>query len=183
MLHTGIEATLRGCELGRSTEHKAALLTWGDIDFSNASRQQNPEVVIWVVPAKKRGVKKKVEVPLAMVQGDWGSAGFCLVKLKEMLQPQDASPVFTRTGGEAYTTADIAEIVKMVGKKVGKEYEYLGAHSLRIGGATQLFENGASPDGMKAAGRWDADMAHVYLVVTRNRLLRDNMKAFHGGHD
>lgn len=159
------------------------MLRWADVDDSKAHRATDPQISLWVVPAKKRGRQQKVEVPLPVYHGDWNSAGYCLLKLKEQKNPAIDSPVFTRADKEAFTTSDIAEVVKMTGTYVGKDPLFLGAHSLRIAGAVQLFEGGASPDGMKAAGRWGSDMAYVYINVTRNRLLQDNKKAFHKDKD
>ena len=69
---------------------------------------------------------------------------------------QEGLPLFRREDDTAFTTSEIRDLVKQVGEWLGKNTDTLGAHSLRIGGVIALFESGASPDAMKAAGRWAA---------------------------
>lgn len=84
------------------------------------------------------------------------------------------APIFRRSarGGvaEAYSTADVCRIVREVAVAAGENPEDFAAHSMRIGGATDLRElYDRSAQGLdearrvlKKRGRWLSDIAFIY---------------------
>ena len=56
-----------------------------------------------------------------------------------------------------------------------------GAHSLRIGGATDLAAAGASPLLLQAKGRWSSDIGRIYSRMTRKCQLAAS-KLMHKAH-
>ena len=48
----------------------------------------------------------------------------------------------------------------------------MGAHSFRIGGASDLAEQGASQLLLQAKGRWAGDLGKIYARLTRRGLVR-----------
>ena len=80
-----------------------------------------------------------------------------------------ASPVFRRTarGGaeSAYATTDVAQLVKAVAAAAGDDPSQFGAHSARIGGASDyrdLVGDEVARRVLKARGRWRGDIYQVY---------------------
>ena len=114
---------------------------------------------------------------------DSGCAAWCihhLISLRQHLgfkcSPTD--PLFVKLDGSAYSTADIKSVVRSTAVAAGIDPAMKGAHSLRIGGATHIFEQGGSPDQLKAAGRWDGDLASLYMRVSKHTLHKLNSMAF-----
>ena len=88
------------------------------------------------------------------------------------------APIFRRSvrGGaaEAYTTADVRSIAKAVATAAGVDPGDCGAHSFRIGGATDLRalydDSAAGLDEakrvLKRRGRWLSDIAYIYARIS-----------------
>ena len=89
-----------------------------------------------------------------------------------------SDPLFVKSDGSAFSTSEIKSVVQSAARSAGIDPSMKGAHSLRIGGATHIFERGGSPDQLKAAGRWDGDLASLYIRVSKHTLHRLNSLAF-----
>ena len=60
----------------------------------------------------------------------------------------------------------------------------VGAHSFRIGGATDLADQGASPALLQAKGRWATDIGRIYARMTRRaQLAASEPMQMRGGRD
>ena len=71
------------------------------------------------------------------------------------------------------TVAHLRSLVRRVAKRLGypSKHEW-GAHSLRVGGATDLASTGkASELLLRARGRWASDVAAIYARLTRRAQL------------
>ena len=69
-----------------------------------------------------------------------------------------------------------ASLVKKVARALGFAEKEFGAHSPRIGGATDIGDE--SPLLLQAKGRWAGDVAKIYNRLTRRGLVRAS-KAMH----
>ena len=60
----------------------------------------------------------------------------------------------------------------------------MGAHSFRIGGATELADQGASQLLLQAKGRWASDIGRIYARMThRAQLAASRLMQRRGGRD
>ena len=162
-------ALLRGCE-GCLQDGKQ----WSALN--NASRNDvtpraSGAMTVGIRPAKKldlaslrNGVKH--HVPLAR-----GSLLDPCAELEALYEvdkvPRNAwgsTPLFRDPANNApIRVSQLRKLVKMLMKAVGRDPDRYGAHSLRIGGATALFAQGASPVDIKALGRWSSDCFEIYI--------------------
>ena len=76
---------------------------------------------------------------------------------------EEATPMFRKPNGDAYTTDEVRDLVRLLMAAIGERAEEFGAHSLRIGGATALFAAGADPLHIKTMGRWSSDCWRLYV--------------------
>ena len=53
-----------------------------------------------------------------------------------------------------------------------KEASQFGTHSCRIGGATRLFELGATPDVFKQLGGWSSEACRGYIIIQQKELMK-----------
>ena len=66
------------------------------------------------------------------------------------------------------TTARYRALVKRYAGMLGYAPGEFGAHSTRIGGATDLASTGAASELLlQAKGRWNSDIARIYARMTR----------------
>ena len=56
-------------------------------------------------------------------------------------------------------------------RAAGQRSARVGAHSFRIGGATDLADQGASPLLLQSKGRWASDIGRIYARMTRRAQL------------
>mmetsp|Transcript_36887 Transcript_36887/g.89913 ORF Transcript_36887/g.89913 Transcript_36887/m.89913 type:complete len:136 (+) Transcript_36887:246-653(+) len=91
-----------------------------------------------------------------------------------------STPLFRRRSSARKGAASVHMTVPMMRalvrsrmKALGEtEMQHWGAHSCRIGGATDLSASpGASPLLLQARGRWASDVAKIYSRQTRQALL------------
>ena len=54
-------------------------------------------------------------------------------------------------------------MIKNLMAAVGEDPSQFGTHSLRIGGATALFAQGATPMVIRTMGRWSSDCYRLYV--------------------
>ena len=68
------------------------------------------------------------------------------------------------------TVERLRGLAKRIWRAAGQEGA-VGAHSFRIGGATDLADQGASPLLLQAKGRWSSDIGKIYARMTRRAQL------------
>ena len=61
------------------------------------------------------------------------------------------------------SVAKVRSTIKALMLSVGESPEQFGAHSLRIGGATALFADGAGEQVIRTMGRWSSDCYRLYV--------------------
>jgi hypothetical protein len=85
-------------------------------------------------------------------------------------------PLFQdRNGGQLKQSAVLVKMRKVLtergGMTVAEALEF-GTHSCRIGGATKLFQIGASPEVIKSLGGWSSEAYKLYVMVQQQDLMR-----------
>lgn len=138
-----------------------------------------PHAVLLVCPRKKRRWQK---VPtIVPYQGGPACAYTALRRLTEVdwvpANQAARTPLFRTAEGGNYTTAQMAEVFRRFAQQLGLGPEYT-MYSLRIGGATDRREQGASAEDLRAAGRWDSDIGEVYARPSVWRQTQQTLAAF-----
>ena len=84
------------------------------------------------------------------------------------------APLMQTAAGSAvtYTQLQALSFLKRVCKYTGVDVSRIGTHSLRIGGATTLFELSVSADIVKKKGRWLSDCYQRYQRICDATLKR-----------
>jgi hypothetical protein len=80
------------------------------------------------------------------------------------------TPLFRlRTSGrpQCMTVEDVRRMVKALAKAHGEDPARVGAHSLRIGGASAALAAGVPPAVIRLAGRWNSDLWEIYARMSR----------------
>ena len=62
-------------------------------------------------------------------------------------------------------------------ESIGETSSEYGTHSMRIGGATALFAQGASDTIIRTMGRWSSDIHRLYVRACRDQCLAWTRKA------
>ena len=68
------------------------------------------------------------------------------------------------------STKKLRALCKKIASKLGYNPDEFGAHSPRIGGATDVGDK--SPLMLQAKGRWGSDIGAIYARLTRRGLVR-----------
>ena len=139
---------------------------------------------MWLRPMKKKGQAQAAKVPQYIAEADGGGADtYMLLRRMVAADPVDPSaaastPLFRVKAktGKTYRSVTVAQLRKHVrdcaaaiGYPTRKQW---GAHSGRIGGATDLAATGkASELLLKAKGRWASDIGRIYARMTRRSQL------------
>jgi hypothetical protein len=107
---------------------------------------------------------------------------FCVVaRMKSYLTWRDAiyppdHPLLIRRSGLFVVRKDVASALKRHCISCGIRPSQVSTHSLRYGGAFELFENGASWPDIIARGRWTSDdakkLAMQYASFSKNRTVK-----------
>lgn len=129
---------------------------------------------LMVTPLKKRGVEA-VKVPQFITQQEgeeWGPYD-ALRRLAAAdiwgKAPTKDVHLFRSEVGRPISTARMRGIFRLLAKSLGFDPKQFGAHSGRIGGATDLAASGNSsvPILLQAKGRWASDIGKIYARMTR----------------
>ena len=80
----------------------------------------------------------------------------------------DGEPLFAHTDGSAWVVNDARTLFKRSASAIGVDPTFLGAHSGRVGGATDLFASDCPAALMQIQGRW---CAHGTRTQPRTRVL------------
>ncbi len=84
------------------------------------------------------------------------------------------APLFAEPHGALVTRADIVRAVKWAASRRGADPRRYSTHSLRIGAATALAQNGATPEMLRTWGRWTREACvarYVRLTPQRQALI------------
>ena len=153
--------------------------TRADLQFRSLS-DGTRYAILWLRPLKKRGAGLAPKVPQYIQEADGGGADvYMLLRRMVAADPVDSAlaattplfrlPVARGAGYRAITVAQLRRYVRdcaaAIGFIVRKQW---GAHSGRIGGATDLAATGkASQLLLQAKGRWASDLGRIYARMTR----------------
>jgi len=176
---TAWEALARGGELCPSKAFDArapATPTRADLTFQ--SDKYGRSATLWLRPLKKRGQARADKVPIIFAEHD-GAGSDTYAALARLAQcdpvPAEAAattPLFRRANGKAMRLEHFRTIVKRVAALAGEDPGPFGAHSPRVGGATDIGDG--SPLLLQAKGRWGSDIGKIYARMTRRGLLRSS---------
>ena len=127
----------RGGELER--------LTVGDLQFKRQRRSGRRYAILWIAPLKKRGGAQP-KLPQFIYEQtsleEWEPYR-ALRRLTEIREGAAASaPLFTARNGARLTTARFRALIKRYARMLGWNPKEAGAHSPRIGGATEYAATG-----------------------------------------
>ena len=93
-----------------------------------------------------------------------------------------ATPLF-REDGRPLTTESLRVYARRLRAAAGQRGR-VGAHSFRIGGTTDLADQGASQALLQAKGRWASDVYRIYARMTRRaQLAASRAMQQRGGRD
>ena len=126
-------------------------------------------LVIMMRPCKNMKVLKGKSVPLVL-----GAGGVFLDPVAEVtnmlkvdpahgLAPADVPLFRDPASNSCITKQAVHNLVKHLMLVVGENPTHFGTHSLRIGGATSLFAQGADPTVIRTMGRWSSDIYRLYV--------------------
>jgi hypothetical protein len=180
----------RGGEIAPGVRHAKwnaeAMPTRADLSFHRRKRDGR-YAVLWLRPLKKKGKGLAPKVPQYILEHDGsGSDVYNLLQRLERFDPvpvaqRAATPLFRRRakvrGGRVearhLTVSQLRKAVKKYAMALGYDDPSVwGAHSPRIGGATDLASTGeASELLLKAKGRWSSEIGAIYARLTRGALL------------
>ena len=96
-----------------------------------------------------------------------------LDNLKGALSDEDQAqaPLFTDVKGKPITTANLYDLVKALVKAIGRNPDFYGAHSLRIGGATAaLMCCNGNEEIVRVMGYWSSSAMRLYMRPTASML-------------
>jgi hypothetical protein len=168
------------CPSGRWCAHRHP--TRADLVFKGTKVGER-YVVLWLRPLKKKGTGVQPKVPQYILEADGGGSD-AYKHLRRMVDVdpvphrlQASTPMFrlrSKTGAWTHmTVAHLREFTRECAAQLGyTERKQWGAHSARIGGATDLASTGkASQLLLQAKGRWASDIGKIYARMTRRNQL------------
>lgn len=146
-----------------------------DVRFQARKVGKRKHVIVWIRPLKKKRGVHQQHLPQFIARQepseDWHPYE-ALRRLAEARQLEGAGqddPLFLCRGGKPMTTPHFRALVKRYAKILGfKEIEF-GAHSPRIGGASELMAHPGSCSELllQAKGSWDSQIGRIYTRLTR----------------
>jgi hypothetical protein len=174
-LATAWHVLARGGELCSTAQRAGPMRS--DVEYKVLSTGER-YAIIWLRPLKTKGVAPKVP-QYVQEAGGGGADVYMLLRRMEAADPVSSAarattPLFRtrakRGGGfRSITVAHLRKYTRdcaaALGYLIRKQW---GAHSGRIGGATDLASTGkASELLLKAKGRWASDIGRIYARMTR----------------
>lgn len=154
-----------------------AHVTRGDVTFHRAASGAR-YAILMLRPLKKKGGASQAKVP--QIIGECTKAeGACAYAALRRLCEADiwnaqatTQPLFRTKRGKAMSTDGYRAIVRELAKALGMNPKEFGAHSTRIGGATDLSGTGRTSQLLlQAKGRWASDIGAIYARMTRRAQL------------
>ena len=172
-ISTAWQAVARAGELTVSKFDDTKHLTRGDIVKTGSRATKDEAYTMWIVPLKKKAAHK---VPIMFAKGDGGIADtYSMLERLEKLDPvpereRKRTPMFRRAR-RALKPREFLRGVHDFARAAGQNPKKFSKHSLRIGGATDLADAGASPLLLQAKGRWSGELGRIYARMTRRSQL------------
>jgi hypothetical protein len=181
LLQTCNQLLLRGAEAGKGSQdfQPSRNLCRADVDLS-LMLGEDPHIIVKVLPLKKKKAnQQKVDCWLPYKHGNLQNAAY-LISLIFKADPQPPlAPLFCNySTNDAYSTKEVAQVVKMVCNHLGLDPAHFGAHSMRIGGATQLLCAGVAAHVIQLMGRWDSDIFKIYTRLQSHFVLQQTSEVF-----
>ena len=182
---TAWQALARGGELTCSKFDARRHPSRADLSFDSGGGRRWATLLLR--PLKKKGSRVAEKVPILFEEGDHGGAD-TYYHLKRMLRydptpPGRAAttPLFRRGQG-SMRLEHLRRAFKRTARAAGLDAAHVGAHSGRIGGATDVAEASGSPLLLQAKGRWGSDIGKIYARMTRqSQLAASRMMQQRGG--
>ena len=148
------------------------LVETSDLTFHTSSAGRNFARLMITPLKKKRGTLEPKSPQFIVDDGSkWGpfAALQRLAQSRGTAGGRGGAPLFRGKGGKAMTTARVRTIYRHIAELLGFDPSQFGAHSGRIGGATDLAatNNPAIPVLLQAKGRWASDVGKIYARMTR----------------
>ena len=182
MMSTAWHALARGGEVAPASFDPQLSATRADLGFGT-TKSGVRYAVVWLRPLKKRANKHVPKVPQFIQEFDGGGADtyWALRRLVE-LDPvpeseRPTTPMFRAVGQRGrrrhFSTVMLRDLIRKRMRQLGEERpEEWGAHSARIGGATDLASTGRLDQlTLQAKGRWASDIGKIYTRLTRRSQL------------
>mmetsp|Transcript_28515 Transcript_28515/g.57518 ORF Transcript_28515/g.57518 Transcript_28515/m.57518 type:complete len:222 (-) Transcript_28515:243-908(-) len=142
-----------------------------DLQFKRQGRGGRRYAILWLAPLKKRGGQqpKLPQFIYEQAEPEEWEPYHALRRLSESIADEPASaPLFTATNGARMTTSHFRAQNKRFAKLLGWNPKEAGAHTPRIGGASDYAGTGEASELMlEAKGRWSGDIARIYARMTR----------------
>ena len=141
------------------------------------------ERLVWMMwPCKNMKHSGGKTVPLIIgAGGEFVDAVAEMNNLKRVdpvaLGAESSTPLFRKPNGRPFKVEEIRDWVEKLMRAVGEEPSQFGAHSIRIGGATALFQAGADPCVIRTMGRWSSDCYRLYVRACFGQTLEWSRKA------
>ena len=164
-----------------------ATVTRGDLEFGRSKRTGRRYAVIWLRPLKKKRGAAQPKLPQFIQEQrrpqEWEPYR-ALQRLAESIADEPGTaPLFTAARGAKMSTGKFRALNKRYAKLLGWNPKEAGAHTPRIGGATEYGASGSVSELLlQARGRWSSDIAAIYARMTRRAHLAasDLMFEAHG---
>lgn len=181
LLSTAWHTLARGGEVAPASKRWDARFHPSRADLSfGCTKSKGNYAVLMLRPLKKAGGSVQPKIPQYIMQYDGGGSDTyeALRRLEryDPVEQQDraSTPLFRRlVGGQQvhFTVNAMRELTRQRMQQLGyseSEARQWGAHSCRIGGATDLVSTGkASVVLLQAKGRWASDIGKIYARMTR----------------
>ena len=106
-------------------------------------------------------------------------ADYQSIKPERFAGAEENQPLFRFEDGKPLQRGDIQNLIQLAAVADGQSTTRYGSHSLRIGGATAMYQTTKDLDVVKRFGRWNSDAFHGYLWESHERQ-RDLAKGMAG---
>ena len=134
--------------------------------------------VLMLRPLKKKKGQSQPKVPQIIAEFGQGEGADAYAALRRLTEADiwkgnsGTTPLFRVKPGTAMSTAHYRVAVREAATLLGENPKDFGAHSTRIGGASDLAGTGrASQLLLQAKGRWASDIGRIYARMTRKALV------------
>ena len=153
--------------------------TTADVEHFDAPQ---PHYKLTVLPAKKSEQQAKSEIVL-LPKGDGVTDAYTalahIIGKRGIGERGSDEPLFVHDDGEPWLIGEVRALFKRSGAAIGIKQSELGAQSGRIGGATDMFAQGATPAMLQMSGRWDSVSRNSNPGRTRTHVAAESQHAHH----
>ena len=188
-LHANIRAALAVALQGLLRSQEYALKpgkTWSNkvhLSRKDIAELTMERLVLMMAPCKNMKHLSGKTCPLVIGAG--GSMVCAIREVQNMLKvdptpPGEAArtPCFRDpSNNTALSTTQILSMVRQMATALGENPLHFGTHSMRIGGATALFAQGADETVIRTMGRWSSDIHKLYVRACFERCVEWSRKA------